>query len=219
MLETMSGVNGRLALAIGVLLIIAVVVTVVRDRYFPLHSEPAATEASDMRSEPTNFAAAGTLRFDDTTGPGQRTPVFEYEGGRKALAMDALSVCAFGNGAVPCMAMSSTYDMSMKDKEAVVEGNALADGTILVRKVRIPAEGDASRMYVPPGDRFISWMHARTLILSCETEMLMQTHALDVYVTLKSGERLRTVEPTIDEVFAVTNEATAACGSIAIGTE
>lgn len=209
--------NARLIAVIAVLVVIAAGVTYVRDRYFPSPWGPKVVE-SDIRSEPTDFSEIGTLRFDDTAGPGQFTPTFEYDDGRKPLVFDALSFCALGQGSVPCMAMSVTLDIPMKDKQALVEGNELSDGTILVRKLRIADEG-APLLAIDTGHRFISWQHAETLIRTCKVEMVMQTHALDIHLTLKNGERLRSVEPTIDEVFRVTQEASQSCGSIGVATE
>jgi hypothetical protein len=216
-------INARMLIAIAILTVLAGGAVYVRDQYFPaaggpFAKEPAAGEASDIRTEPTDFAQIGTIVFNDQMGPGQMTPILTWDNTSAPLVMDAMSFCAFENGAVPCMAMSVTFDKPMAGRQALVEGNRLADGSVLVRKLRIGREGE-TMLTIAPGDRFISWPNAMNLIRSCEVELVMQTHALDIHLTLKSGERLRTVEPTIDEVFRVTQEATATCGNIGIATE
>ena len=65
----------------------------------------------------------------------------------------------------------------------------------------------------------ISWTEAVELIRNCEVDMLFQSHALDVQLYLKSGERVHAIEPTIDDVFRVYEESVEACGTIPIATE
>ena len=68
-----------------------------------------------------------------------------------------------------------------------------------------------------PETTIISWVEAVEFIRNCEVDMLFQTHALDVYITLEGGERVRAIEPTIDEVFRVLQEAP--CPQVPVATE
>lgn len=131
--------------------------------------------------------------------------------------MDELSVCSASNGAVPCMAMSVTLDVPFHGKRARVEG-IQSEAGIVLRKLQVIPDGQLA-LEIDPGDVFISWPHAMSLIKNCEVEMLMQTHALDVYLNLKDGKRVRAVEPVIDEVFSVYDESIAKCGNIPVATE
>ncbi|PIR82616.1 hypothetical protein COU20_01490 [Candidatus Kaiserbacteria bacterium CG10_big_fil_rev_8_21_14_0_10_59_10] len=68
-----------------------------------------------------------------------------------------------------------------------------------------------------PEARVISWEEAVERIKKCDVDMVFQTHALDVHLYLKSGERVRAVEPSIDEVFRVLQDAP--CPQIPVATE
>lgn len=169
-------------------------------------------------SEPTNFVKVGTLRFPPT---GQAQGAFEYDddGARiaKKIAMDEWSVCASGEGAAPCMAMSVSFHLPFDGKAAIVEGTLEGD-TILVRKLRAAREGEELHAF-EPGTMFISWFHAIELLKACQVTMAMQTHALDVYLDLKDGRKVRAVEPRIDELFPIIDQTRARCGTFPVGTE
>jgi hypothetical protein len=47
----------------------------------------------------------------------------------------------------------------------------------------------------------ISWADAEKIILGCEVDTVMQSHALAVSITLKDGRQFRAIEPKIDEVW------------------
>jgi|GEM_PF-1865773 len=175
---------------------------------------------STILSEPTDFASFGVISAP-APSTGQATMSFSYlESGAtttKELQLDALSVCAAPNGATPCMAMSSTFDIPFDGKRAVVEGLHAGDA-IIVRKLAVVAEDQLE--YTPEiGHVFVSWSNARELITSCNANMVMQTHALDVFLTREDGSRVRSVEPVIDEVFRVLEDASGRCGSIPVATE
>lgn len=65
----------------------------------------------------------------------------------------------------------------------------------------------------------VSWEEAVRLIENCEAEMIFQTHARDVEISLKDGRRVHTVEPSIDEVFRLYNDLRDECGEIPMATE
>lgn len=172
-------------------------------------------------SEPTNFNRVGVVTLGN---PGQEvgTPFFIYEEPGKpalsvTLAFDTLSVCAAPGGAIPCVAMSAPFEMSYGGKTALVEGTRAGD-TVLVRKVRAANEGEELRAF-EPGNVFISWYHATELLKNCQVKGVMQTHALDVYLDLKDGRRVRAVEPQIDDIFHIIDQTRGACGSFPVATE
>jgi len=173
------------------------------------------------RSAPTDFLRVGNITVNN---PGQAQGVmylvYEEEGApalSRELVLDEMSICASGSGGLPCMAMSVTFDMAFGGRRAMIEG-VLQGDKVLVRKMRILAEGEEP-LSMDTGSVFIGWMDARRLIQSCSVESVMQTHALDVYLTLKDGERLRAVEPVIDEVFRVYDEVRGICPPIPLATE
>ena len=174
-----------------------------------------------IKSEPTTFSHEGMLTVKNRNGQVE-APLFAYreaEGNRATttLIFDELSFCATESGATPCMAMSVTFDVPFNGKNAIVEGTR-QDSQVLVRKIYVT---QAKGYWVVPVTQsvFISWPQARELIGSCQVEMISQTHALDVYLTLKNGETLRTVEPQIDEIFRLEKSLNGACGVLSIATE
>lgn len=205
-----------LALAVGILLII----TGVWWYFQPSETTTDAPTPEESVSAPTNFNKVGTLYFPAVES-GQSEGTFEYKEGETTttlkIKMDALSICAAPNGATPCIAMNITFDKPFDGKTALMEGTREGD-TILVRKMRIAAEGETLRSF-EPGNIFISWPAATQLIEACEVTTVTQTHALDVYLTLKNGAQVRAVEPTIDALLDITQRAQAKCGSFPVGTE
>ena len=186
------------------------------------NNPPAPEENIEITAEPTNFEKSGVITVNN---PGQAQGVMSLvyeEPGKPALTkelkLDEVSICAASTGAIACMAMSVTFDAAFHGKHAVVEGIEQEDGSILLRKIRLFEEGQA---YLPTsrGRTYIPWINARELILSCNVEMAMQAHDLNVYLTLKDGKKVVAVEPVIDEVFKVVNEAPARCGNIGLATE
>jgi len=66
----------------------------------------------------------------------------------------------------------------------------------------------------------IPWSEAVRLIADCDVTSVMQAHSLDVWLTLDDGSQRHTVEPSIDEVFAVVRDAVAGgCEQIPLATE
>lgn len=175
-----------------------------------------------IESEPTDFVRTGTVVFNAPGNkPGVPYLLYEEPGKpalKKELILDALSVCAAPNGAAACMAMSVTLDVPFHGKRATVEGEIRGDSAVLVRKLQVIADAQQPRS-PGPGSIFISWPQAIFLIRECRVSMLMQTHSLDVYLTLPDGRVLRAVEPVIDEVFRIHADTQGKCPGIPIATE
>lgn len=176
----------------------------------------------EFSEQPTDIVKIGNLVFDNP-GLRQDTPYLVYEEpGKPALTaelvMDAESVCSAGTGSAPCMAMSVQWSVAFKGKRAIVEGFKDGDDKIIVRKLRVLEEGQPALPY-DPGHVFIPWPKAVSLIENCSVDMVTQTHSLDIYLSLKNGKEVVTVEPTIDEVFKVVTEAQKTCGSYPVATE
>jgi hypothetical protein len=176
-----------------------------------------------LNGNPTDFAKAGKILFkEDPEGTGL-IPFFEYDiqanvAPAVKLVFDPMSYCATGNGSTECMAMSVSFEIPFNNKNAIVEGITINDDQVLVRKLLILEPGQAP-LVPSTGHTFISWEQARNFITSCDIKTLMQTHSLDVYLTMKDDTVLRAVEPVIDAVFKVANDARATCGDIPLATE
>ena len=189
-----------------------------------VYTKPAPTEENTTitQTDPTNFAALGTVVFNNPELK-PNTPYLVYEEpGKpaltKELVIDADSICQTPGGAVQCVAMNVTLDVLFNGKRAVAEGISEPDGTVLLRRLHILQEGEP--VFIPElGNRFTPWLEAMAAIQNCEATMVMQTHALDVFVTLKDNMRIHAVEPVIDEVFRVLEGVHEKCGPIAVATE
>lgn len=182
----------------------------------PMPDAPCGTE-----NEPTNFVRMGVVVFNNP-GLEPEMPYLIYEApGQPALTVklifDPLSACMAANGATQCIAMSASPDMIFGGKRALVEG-VEQNGAVLVRKLHI-APSEEPLLAPQAGSTFISWPYAVVLIEQCAVSGIMQTHALDVYLTMQDGRRLRAVEPTIDAVFSVADRSRTACGNITLATE
>jgi hypothetical protein len=65
----------------------------------------------------------------------------------------------------------------------------------------------------------VYWEQAIGMILNDEVSQVMQTHDLKVYLTLKDGRTLVTLQPGIDEVIKVIEKCGEKCKNIRIATE
>ena len=65
----------------------------------------------------------------------------------------------------------------------------------------------------------ISWAGAEWLVTNCRVESVGQTHARAVIIELKNGDRLKTTEPSLDDIVNIARAAEEKCGEIEIATE
>jgi len=65
----------------------------------------------------------------------------------------------------------------------------------------------------------VMWEQAVSMIMYGEVAQVMQTHELKVYLTLKDGRTLVTVEPEIDEVNRIIKDCGDPCIDTLIATE
>lgn len=185
-------------------------------------------QAPPQTLRPTDFAAVGTIAALSPVSSQTIMQISYPENGAivtTELRLDELSVCGGTGGALPCIAISANWDLPFGGKRVLVEG-VREGGGVLLRKLWVLGENDLlyqdiSGIILPenPGDVFVAWPEAVRIIENCGAKMIIQTHQLDVYVTLADGNKLRAVEPVIDEVFRITNSAMEKCGSFPIATE
>jgi hypothetical protein len=190
---------------------------------------PGSVTNGKVNGNPTDFWREGTISFDNTGTTTNNVPSFRYAVGTSTsstsasamatstLLFDELSFCTANSGSEQCIALNTTLDVILDGKRATVEGIRQADG-ILVRKIYVPGEGETV-LTMDPGSVFITWEQTRGFVESCAPTLVMQTHALDVYLTMKNGTRLRTVEPTSDDIFDIVESVRDTCGNIPIATE
>lgn len=170
--------------------------------------------AVELQSKPTDVGLVGTIIFSS----GSRMIPFLLQGGnRKELTFDVLSACATEISSTPCLLMSTSPDILYENKQVTVDGESAGD-KILVRKIQTVQQGEIPA--VPPkGTVYIAWPEAKQLIEACSVTRVLQTHHLDVQLTLKDGRRVTAVEPRIDEVFPVIFDGEAPCQGMTSATE
>jgi hypothetical protein len=174
-----------------------------------------------LNATPTNFVKIGTIIFQ--LEGAQAAMYFTEDSAAltpgapagKKLIVDPLSACVTESGAVPCVAMNTSLDAAFSGKRILLDGIE-SETDILVRKIRALREGEMPLMY-DPGNVYISWPQAVELIEKCAITEVVQTHSMDVHITLPDKSRLTTVEPRIDEVFTVLQKAN--CSNVVIATE
>jgi len=72
---------------------------------------------------------------------------------------------------------------------------------------------------LPQEGETISWERAVDLLNSGQVTMVVQAHSLEATLTLKSGVTVKTIEPTIDAIFAEIQKCGEACAGIVQATE
>ncbi len=64
-----------------------------------------------------------------------------------------------------------------------------------------------------------SWLMIVDAIRNCEVERIFQAHSLEVAARLKKGVELYAIEPQIDDIMKIAEEAEPKCGRIILSTE
>ncbi len=185
-------------------------------------ADTATTTSDKVNGNPTNISERGRIVFEIINGQ-LSAPFFLYTKAgfttqeSSTLTFDALSSCVVGNLGTPCLSISTAFESYFSGRSVLVEGIESRE-EILVRKLRVMEEGQDG-IVSAPGNIFVSWEQAVRFINSCSVKLAGQTHALDVYLKMKDGTNVRTVEPVIDEVFRVVHNAPKTCGNIGLATE
>jgi len=65
----------------------------------------------------------------------------------------------------------------------------------------------------------VAWQDIVDTLNNCEVASVMQTHAQEVFATLKDGRQLATTEENIDDIFSVVLDNKEKCGDIEMITE
>ena len=76
-----------------------------------------------------------------------------------------------------------------------------------------------SRVEPTPDPSEVDWETAVEILNTGEVEMVAQLHSLEVILTLKDGTEIRTVEPTIDDIYQEFQKCCQPCIQIVHGTE
>ncbi len=178
-------------------------------------SSPEAAE----RFLPTDFVQIGTLRFPKPANPTVSEAVLEYVGVDKAtttipVVFDWLTICAAENGAVPCMAMSMTYDAAFGEKRVTIEGIRM-DEHVLIRKLHAYAPTDG---IVPPvpGIIFVDWPEVVSAFNTCKVKAISE-NSTERTVQLnfwKSPETWESLQPLKGSLYAAMEAAEKNCGPL-----
>lgn len=79
----------------------------------------------------------------------------------------------------------------------------------------MPVNGCGRKLYM--NGQAITWSEAEEIIRNCELKSIFQAHSLRVNIELKSGIKVKTTEPRIDEVFKILSASK--CKNVLMATE
>ena len=65
----------------------------------------------------------------------------------------------------------------------------------------------------------VDWESAVEILNSGDVTMVVQSHSLDVALTMKDGSQIHTTEPTIDDIFTEIEKCGEPCSQIVLATE
>jgi len=75
-----------------------------------------------------------------------------------------------------------------------------------------------ARCFTPDGRNFVQpialdpvWLELKQAVLDCQAVSIMQTHSREVSVTLKDGNVIKAIEPEIDDIMSIAQEAREKC--------
>ena len=72
---------------------------------------------------------------------------------------------------------------------------------------------------LPPDGATIPWTQAIDLLHDGQVTQVTQLHSMVVYLTLRNGAEVETVEPYIDAIFDEVQACGAPCANIVLATE
>jgi hypothetical protein len=156
--------------------------------------------------EENNFIKTGNLIKDN---PGLESGtwylVYELPGTpaiNKKLSFDEKSVC-----------FESCTELIQGEK--VIIRGIESNGVVMVRELDIFEEDFIDRK----GPTVVEWDVAVDYLNDCQVEKAYQNHNKDIYLDLKDGSKIYTVEPEIDSILKTINQFKVKCGHVLLGTE
>ena len=115
----------------------------------------------------------------------------------------------------------------MKTRFAVLVSVALVAGAIIVSAdggapvgtpsaevTRIPIQSDDMTTWPT-----VSWEEAVERLQECRVSVAGQTHAGDVFLTMRDARHVRTLEPALDDLWDVLSSLPEGCGPRSVWTE
>lgn len=79
--------------------------------------------------------------------------------------------------------------------------------------------GAATQVPPTPYPDEVDWETAVEILNSGNVTMVVQSHSLDVALTMKDGSQIHTTEPSIDAIFAEIEKCGEPCSQIVLATE
>lgn len=73
--------------------------------------------------------------------------------------------------------------------------------------------------FAQQGERHISWHRAMKLVRHCRVEEAAQSHRGEVFLLLRNGQRVRTIEPRMDEIIHAIQRMEKRCGFTPVASE
>lgn len=120
----------------------------------------------------------------------------------------------------------SFYNTRLFSSESSVEGDLESDdfNIIFPEEIRQKiSEFEDSSLIAKNKEEaqknILAWEEIKKLIKDCEVESVFQAHSLEVSAELKNGQKISAIEPKIDYIIDLAQEAGPTCGKIIMATE
>ncbi len=123
------------------------------------------------------------------------------------LVFDSDSRCDLGSGLKPCSLVALENGMRV-----TIEGLDNVNEVIVLQLTAVD-ENESSKTDT------VSWDEAQELITSCKVSQVTQDHDRNVALDLVDGSRKYTIEPNIDDIFLLIDDAIDTCGQPRMATE
>ncbi len=180
-----------------------------------LHEYAAITQDH----QPTNFAEVGRLRFAGIAAGLQSEALFEYRPtgaptSSVQVAFSMKTLCAAGKNALPCMAMSSTYDRAFGDRLVAIEGVRENDRVVMHK---LSAFQPGEPISVPrTGTTYVEWPDIVSALNACQVKVVVEKQEeRTVQLTFRNNaETWEAFQPVVGSLYQVLEETDKECGIV-----
>lgn len=90
---------------------------------------------------------------------------------------------------------------------------------LLLVLVLSACNGQQAEPTATPYPSEVDWETAVEILNTGDVEVAAQLHSLDVFLTMKDGTEIHTVEPSIDAIFREVEKCGQPCSDIVLATE
>jgi hypothetical protein len=168
---------------------------------------------------PTNFAEVGRLQFAGIAAGQQSEALFEYRPNGAvtttvSVAFDMKTLCTVGKNALPCMAMSTTYDQAFGNKLVAIEGIREND-RVVIHKLRAFQPGE--QILIPrAGTTYVEWPDIVSALNACQVKVVVENQEeRTVQLTFRNNaETWEAFQPVVGSLYQILDETDKKCGIV-----